>query len=170
MDAGCDIVTERDAIRLKAPNRLKAVSVRTAPLSRLPDRHAGPVHGHQRGRRRHRHHPRKPILKTASCTPSELMRLGADIRSRATTPSCAASAGLKGAKVMATDLRAARLPGDRRPGRQGGNPDRSHHLDPRLRAHRGNPINSPPGSLRQARPLSGGEAPDGATVRAASAA
>ncbi|MDE2585747.1 MAG: UDP-N-acetylglucosamine 1-carboxyvinyltransferase, partial [Betaproteobacteria bacterium] len=36
MDAGCDIQTERDAIRLKAPARLKAVSIRTAPYPAFP--------------------------------------------------------------------------------------------------------------------------------------
>jgi UDP-N-acetylglucosamine 1-carboxyvinyltransferase len=47
MDAGCDITVERDSIRLVAPKRLKAVSLRTCALSRLSDRHAGAIHGHQ---------------------------------------------------------------------------------------------------------------------------
>ncbi|HPU79790.1 UDP-N-acetylglucosamine 1-carboxyvinyltransferase, partial [Accumulibacter sp.] len=36
LDAGCDIVIERDAITLQAPARLKAVSVRTAPYPAFP--------------------------------------------------------------------------------------------------------------------------------------
>ncbi|PKO52305.1 MAG: UDP-N-acetylglucosamine 1-carboxyvinyltransferase, partial [Betaproteobacteria bacterium HGW-Betaproteobacteria-21] len=36
MDAGCDVVSERDAIRLKAPARLSAVSLRTSPYPAFP--------------------------------------------------------------------------------------------------------------------------------------
>ncbi|MBS1138156.1 MAG: murA, partial [Proteobacteria bacterium] len=36
MDTGCDIVPERDAIRLKAPSKLTAVSIRTAPYPAFP--------------------------------------------------------------------------------------------------------------------------------------
>ena len=36
MDAGCEITVERDAIRLVAPRRLKAVSLRTAPYPAFP--------------------------------------------------------------------------------------------------------------------------------------
>src|SRR5574343_1137322 len=36
MDAGCEITVERDAIRLVAPKRLKAVSLRTAPYPAFP--------------------------------------------------------------------------------------------------------------------------------------
>jgi len=53
MDTGCEIISERDAIHLKAPRRLAAVSLRTAPYPGFPHRHAGAVHGHQRGGRRH---------------------------------------------------------------------------------------------------------------------
>jgi UDP-N-acetylglucosamine 1-carboxyvinyltransferase len=36
MDAGCEVVSERDAIRLSAPARLNAVSLRTAPYPAFP--------------------------------------------------------------------------------------------------------------------------------------
>ena len=36
MDAGCEITPERDAIRLQAPRRLTAVSLRTAPYPAFP--------------------------------------------------------------------------------------------------------------------------------------
>ena len=36
MDTGCEVVLERDAIRLKAPARLTAVSIRTAPYPAFP--------------------------------------------------------------------------------------------------------------------------------------
>ena len=36
LDAGCDITTERDTIRLKAPAKLKAVGLRTAPYPAFP--------------------------------------------------------------------------------------------------------------------------------------
>ena len=36
MDTGCEVVSERDAIRLKAPPRLTATSIRTAPYPAFP--------------------------------------------------------------------------------------------------------------------------------------
>ncbi len=36
MDAGCEVTVERDAIRLQAPQRLNAVSLRTAPYPAFP--------------------------------------------------------------------------------------------------------------------------------------
>ncbi|HRA81009.1 MAG TPA: UDP-N-acetylglucosamine 1-carboxyvinyltransferase, partial [Thauera sp.] len=36
MDAGCEVVSERDAISLRAPERLNAVSLRTAPYPAFP--------------------------------------------------------------------------------------------------------------------------------------
>jgi UDP-N-acetylglucosamine 1-carboxyvinyltransferase len=68
MDAGCDIRTEKspsfEAIVLRAPERLKAVSIRTAPYPAFPDRHAGSVHGDQYRGRRHCNHPRDDLRKS----------------------------------------------------------------------------------------------------------
>ena len=36
LDAGCEVDIERDAIRLRAPQRLSAVSIRTAPYPAFP--------------------------------------------------------------------------------------------------------------------------------------
>ena len=60
----------------------------------------------------------------------ELKRLGADIEVEGSTAIVKGVAKLTGADVMATDLRAFRLPGDRRPDRGGPTTiDRIYHLD-----------------------------------------
>ena len=106
MDAGCDIVTERDAIRLKAPNRLKAVSVRTAPYPAFPtDMQAQfmAINAVADGVAT----IRETIFENRFMHAVELMRLGADIQIEGNNAIVRGVGGLEGAKVMATDLRAS---------------------------------------------------------------
>ncbi|QEL65917.1 UDP-N-acetylglucosamine 1-carboxyvinyltransferase [Oryzomicrobium terrae] len=106
LDAGCDITCERDAIRLKAPQRLKAVSLRTAPYPAFPTDMqaqfmalncvadgAAVI--------------RETIFENRFMHAVELMRLGADIRIDGNTAVVTGVPALQGATVMATDLRAS---------------------------------------------------------------
>ena len=106
MDAGCEIAGERHAIRLRAPARLAAVSLRTAPYPGFPtDMQAqfmaldavaegtGVV--------------RETIFENRYMHAQELQRLGADIRIDGNTAVVRGVARLQGAVVMATDLRAS---------------------------------------------------------------
>ena len=76
-------------------------------ISRLPDRHAGPVHGREHHRRRRsrgdREHLRKPLHARAGDEPPGR----AASAPTATPPSSSACNRLVGAPVMATDLRAS---------------------------------------------------------------
>ncbi len=106
MDAGCEIVSERDAIRLRAPVRLNAVSLRTAPYPAFPTDMqaqfmaincvAGGVAM-----------IRETIFENRFMHAVELQRLGADIRIDGNTAMVQGVAKLEGATVMATDLRAS---------------------------------------------------------------
>ncbi|HJV25360.1 MAG TPA: UDP-N-acetylglucosamine 1-carboxyvinyltransferase [Aromatoleum sp.] len=106
MDAGCDIVSERDAIRLKAPERLTSVSIRTAPYPAFPtDMQAqfmaiNAVAGGTAV-------IRETIFENRFMHAVELQRLGADIRIDGNTAVVQGVAQLQGATVMATDLRAS---------------------------------------------------------------
>jgi UDP-N-acetylglucosamine 1-carboxyvinyltransferase len=106
MDAGCEIVAERDAIGLKAPPRLTSVSIRTAPYPAFPtDMQAqfmaidtvadgtGVI--------------RETIFENRFMHAVELIRLGADIKIDGNTALVKGVAKLDGATVMATDLRAS---------------------------------------------------------------
>jgi hypothetical protein len=110
MDAGCEIVGEKtpnhESIRLIAPARLQGGVHPHRALPGLPDRHAGPVHGHQRRCRRHRHHPRDHFRKPFHAR-RRTQRLGADIKIDGNTAVMKGVERLQGATVMATDLRAS---------------------------------------------------------------
>jgi UDP-N-acetylglucosamine 1-carboxyvinyltransferase len=106
MDAGCEIVVERDAIRLTAPARLKSVSLRTAPYPAFPtDMQAqfmamncvadgvATI--------------RETIFENRFMHVSELMRLGANIQIEGNNAIVRGVDQLQGATVMATDLRAS---------------------------------------------------------------
>ena len=106
MDAGCEIVVERDAIRLAAPVRLKAVSLRTAPYPAFPtDMQAqfmamncvadgvATI--------------RETIFENRFMHVNELMRLGANIQIEGNNAIVRGVDRLEGATVMATDLRAS---------------------------------------------------------------
>jgi UDP-N-acetylglucosamine 1-carboxyvinyltransferase len=106
MDAGCEIVSERDAIRLVAPARLNPVSIRTAPYPAFPtDMQAqfmaiNCVAGGAAI-------IRETIFENRFMHAVELQRLGADIRIDGNTAVVQGVARLEGATVMATDLRAS---------------------------------------------------------------
>ena len=106
LDAGCDITCERESILIKAPKRLKAVSLRTAPYPAFPTDMqaqfmalncvadgAAVI--------------RETIFENRFMHAVELMRLGADIRIDGNTAVVTGVPALQGATVMATDLRAS---------------------------------------------------------------
>lgn len=106
MDAGCIIIGERDAIRLKAPPRLAAVSVRTAPYPAFPtDMQAQfmAINAVAEGSAV----MRETIFENRFMHAVELIRLGADIKIDGNTAFVTGVPGLEGATVMATDLRAS---------------------------------------------------------------
>ena len=106
LDAGCEITMERDAIRLQAPARLKAVSLRTAPYPAFPtDMQAqfmamncvadgvATI--------------RETIFENRFMHVNELLRLGANIQIEGNNAVVRGVERLQGATVMATDLRAS---------------------------------------------------------------
>ncbi len=106
MDAGCEVVSERDAIRLTAPARLNAVSLRTAPYPAFPtDMQAQfmAINAVARGVAM----IRETIFENRFMHAVELQRLGADIRIDGNTAVVQGVDTLQGAIVMATDLRAS---------------------------------------------------------------
>jgi UDP-N-acetylglucosamine 1-carboxyvinyltransferase len=106
MDAGCEIVIEREAIRLKAPPRLTSVSLRTAPYPAFPtDMQAQfmAINAVADGTAV----MRETIFENRYMHAVELIRLGADIKIDGNTAVVKGVAKLDGATVMATDLRAS---------------------------------------------------------------
>jgi len=106
MDAGCEISPERDAIRLMAPRRLQAVSLRTAPYPAFPtDMQAQfmAINCVAEGTSV----IRETIFENRYMHAVELARLGADIKIDGNTAVVRGVERLEGATVMATDLRAS---------------------------------------------------------------
>ena len=106
MDAGCEITVERDAIRLVAPKRLKAVSLRTAPYPAFPtDMQAQfmAINCVAEGVAT----IRETIFENRFMHVNELMRLGANIQIEGNNAIVRGVERLEGATVMATDLRAS---------------------------------------------------------------
>ncbi|HRH82233.1 MAG TPA: UDP-N-acetylglucosamine 1-carboxyvinyltransferase [Thiobacillaceae bacterium] len=110
MDAGCDIVGEKtpsfEAIRIRAPHRLQAVSIRTAPYPAFPtDMQAQfmAINTVAEGTAI----IRETIFENRFMHAVELQRLGADIRIDGNTAVVKGVDRLQGATVMATDLRAS---------------------------------------------------------------
>ena len=106
MDAGCEITVERDAIRLVAPQRLKAVSLRTAPYPAFPtDMQAQfmAINCIADGVAT----IRETIFENRFMHVNELMRLGANIQIEGNNAIVRGVERLEGATVMATDLRAS---------------------------------------------------------------
>jgi UDP-N-acetylglucosamine 1-carboxyvinyltransferase len=106
MDAGCDIASTRDAISIKAPARLTAVSIRTAPYPAFPtDMQAQfmAINAVAEGTAI----IRETIFENRFMHATELARLGADIRIDGNTAVVRGVEKLNGATVMATDLRAS---------------------------------------------------------------
>ncbi|MDX5364077.1 MAG: UDP-N-acetylglucosamine 1-carboxyvinyltransferase [Pseudazoarcus pumilus] len=105
-EAGCSITAEADAIRLKAPRRLKAVGLRTAPYPAFPtDMQAQfmAINTVAEGSAV----IRETIFENRFMHAVELQRLGADIAIDGNTAVVRGVARLEGATVMATDLRAS---------------------------------------------------------------
>ncbi|MCB1939943.1 MAG: UDP-N-acetylglucosamine 1-carboxyvinyltransferase, partial [Rhodocyclaceae bacterium] len=106
LDAGCEIDIERDAIRLRAPKRLTAVNLRTAPYPAFPtDMQAQfmAINCVAEGTAV----IRETIFENRFMHAVELQRLGADIRIDGNTAVVTGVDKLEGATVMATDLRAS---------------------------------------------------------------
>ncbi|WP_300444489.1 UDP-N-acetylglucosamine 1-carboxyvinyltransferase [Zoogloea sp.] len=106
MDAGCEVIAERDAIRLKAPARLTAVSLRTSPYPAFPtDMQAQfmALNAVADGTAV----IRETIFENRFMHAVELQRLGADIKIDGNTAFVKGVERLQGATVMATDLRAS---------------------------------------------------------------
>ena len=106
LDAGCDVMQERDAIRLKAPAKLKAVSLRTAPYPAFPtDMQAQfmAINTVAEGTAV----IRETIFENRFMHAVELIRLGAKIAIDGNMAVVTGNGPLQGATVMATDLRAS---------------------------------------------------------------
>jgi UDP-N-acetylglucosamine 1-carboxyvinyltransferase len=106
MDAGCEVTVERDAIRLQAPQRLNAVSLRTAPYPAFPtDMQAQfmAINCVADGVAT----IRETIFENRFMHANELARLGADIQIEGSNAIVRGVDHLEGARVMATDLRAS---------------------------------------------------------------
>ncbi|MCP5249366.1 MAG: UDP-N-acetylglucosamine 1-carboxyvinyltransferase [Candidatus Accumulibacter sp.] len=105
-DAGCELFTERSAITLQAPQRLKAVSIRTSPYPAFPtDMQAQfmAINCVAEGSAV----IRETIFENRFMHAVELIRLGADIKIDASNAMVTGVDHLDGATVMATDLRAS---------------------------------------------------------------
>ncbi len=107
MDAGCEVIQERDAIRLSAEkSKLTATSIRTAPYPAFPtDMQAQfmALNCVAQGSAI----IRETIFENRFMHAVELQRLGADIHIEGNTALIKGGAKLTGATVMATDLRAS---------------------------------------------------------------
>ncbi|MCX7169680.1 MAG: UDP-N-acetylglucosamine 1-carboxyvinyltransferase, partial [Proteobacteria bacterium] len=106
MDAGCEIHSERDAIRLKAPQKLTSVSLRTSPYPAFPtDMQAQfmALNSIAEGTAV----IRETIFENRYMHAVELIRLGANITIDGNTAVVRGVPKLEGATVMATDLRAS---------------------------------------------------------------
>ncbi|MEZ0237440.1 MAG: UDP-N-acetylglucosamine 1-carboxyvinyltransferase [Methylophilaceae bacterium] len=110
MDAGCEISGEKspqfEAITLRAPKKLTAVSIRTAPYPAFPtDMQAQfmTINTVAEGTAV----IRETIFENRFMHAVELQRLGADIQIDGNTAFVRGVAQLEGATVMATDLRAS---------------------------------------------------------------
>jgi UDP-N-acetylglucosamine 1-carboxyvinyltransferase len=106
VEAGCEIAAEPGAIRLRAPRRLRAIDLRTAPYPAFPtDMQAQfmAINTIAEGSAV----IRETIFENRFMHAVELQRLGADISIDGNTAVVRGVAKLEGATVMATDLRAS---------------------------------------------------------------
>ena len=105
-EAGCAVISEANAIHLKAPARLKAVNVRTEPYPAFPtDMQAQfmAINAVAEGAAV----IRETIFENRFMHAVELIRLGAQIKIDGNTALVTGVPQLEGATVMATDLRAS---------------------------------------------------------------
>jgi len=106
LETGCEVTAESNVISLKAPPRLKAVSVRTSPYPGFPtDMQAQfmAINSVADGTAV----IRETIFENRFMHAVELIRLGADIKIDASNATVTGVPHLDGATVMATDLRAS---------------------------------------------------------------
>ena len=106
IEAGCEISSEGDSISIKAPQRLKSVSVRTEPYPAFPtDMQAQfmAINCIAQGTAV----IRETIFENRFMHAVELIRLGADIKIDGNNALVTGLPRLDGATVMATDLRAS---------------------------------------------------------------
>ena len=106
MDAGCTVDAGRDSIQLKAPQRLTSVSLRTAPYPAFQtDMQAQfrAINTVAEGTSV----ISETIFENRFMHAVELIRLGADIKLHGDPATIKGVKTLKGAPVMATDLRAS---------------------------------------------------------------
>ena len=106
IEAGCEISSEGDSISIKAPQRLKSVSVRTEPYPAFPtDMQAQfmAINCIAEGTAV----IRETIFENRFMHAVELIRLGADIKIDGNNALVTGLPRLDGATVMATDLRAS---------------------------------------------------------------
>jgi len=105
-ETGCEVVAQGDEILLKAPPRLKAVSLRTEPYPAFPtDMQAQfmAINCVADGTAM----IRETIFENRFMHAVELIRLGADIKIDGSNALVSGVSHLEGATVMATDLRAS---------------------------------------------------------------
>ena len=105
-ETGCEVTSENDAIMLKAPQRLKAVGIRTEPYPAFPtDMQAQfmAINCVADGTAV----VRETIFENRFMHAVELVRLGADIKIEGNNALVTGVPHLDGATVMATDLRAS---------------------------------------------------------------
>jgi UDP-N-acetylglucosamine 1-carboxyvinyltransferase len=105
-EAGCTISCEADSIRLDAPTRLRAVSIRTEPYPAFPtDMQAQfmAINSVAQGAAA----IRETVFENRFMHAVELIRLGADIKIDSNVAIVNGVPRLEGATVMATDLRAS---------------------------------------------------------------
>ena len=106
LETGCDILSDQDSITIKAPQRLKAVSIRTEPYPAFPtDMQAQfmAINCVAEGTSV----IRETIFENRFMHAVELIRLGADIKIDGSNALVTGLPHLDGATVMATDLRAS---------------------------------------------------------------
>ena len=106
LETGCDISSDHDSISIKAPQRLKAVSIRTEPYPAFPtDMQAQfmAINCVAEGAAV----IRETIFENRFMHAVELIRLGADIKIDGSNALVTGLPRLDGATVMATDLRAS---------------------------------------------------------------
>ena len=106
LDAGCEVIFDAGGIRLKAPKKLQAVNLRTAPYPAFPtDMQAQfmALNAVAEGVAT----IRETIFENRFMHAVELMRMGADIRIDGANAIVRGVPTLTGATVMATDLRAS---------------------------------------------------------------
>ena len=105
-ETGCEVTSENDAIMLKAPQRLKAVGIRTEPYPAFPTDMQSQfmaINCVADGTAV----VRETIFENRFMHAVELVRLGADIKIEGNNALVTGVPHLDGATVMATDLRAS---------------------------------------------------------------